>query len=508
MKTIFHNADVITMDAARPRAQAVAVEDGRIVALGSDADILPLKSGARLVDCHGGALLPGFIDAHIHLLSYAASLISVDCSPDAVSSICDIQDALGRRAARTPAGSWIRATGYDETALAERRHPTRWDLDAAVPGHPVRLIHRTGHASVLNSPALALAGIGIATAEPAGGYMERDLTTGEPTGLLVEMNALLDAAVPSIDEAEMVRAVRRASDHLLSEGVTALQDATAVNGPDEWQTFRRIISQGHLGQSVTLMEGYASLGKLPRQALGGRLRRGPVKITVSELGDEISPDERELPTTVRQAHRRRRQVAIHAIEERAVRAAVDAIEEALLARPRSDHRHRIEHCGVCPPALAQRMGVMGIAVVSQPSFLYHSGERYLAQVPREDLPHLYPFGDLLRAGVRLAAGSDAPVALPRPLLSIQTVVTRAGRLGAVLSPQQSLTVEQALLMHTRDAAWSAFQEDERGSIGPGRRADFVLLSNDPTSLPPDEISDLDVEMTVVGGEILWPPTAC
>jgi predicted amidohydrolase YtcJ len=507
MKTIFHNANVVTMDAARPRAEAVAVENGRITALGSDTDVLALKSGASLVDCRGGALLPGFIDAHMHLLAYAASLISADCSPDAVASIADIQHALRRRTAQTPAGRWVRATGYDETALAERRHPTRWELDAAVPGHPVRLIHRSGHASVLNSLALTLAGVDTATEEPPGGYMHRDLTTGEPTGLLVEMDALLDAAIPRIDDVELARAVRQASDNLLSEGVTAVQDATSTNGPDEWQTFRRLIVEGHLRLPVAVMEGYASLGKLPQQALGGRLRRGAVKIALSELGDEITPDADELAAMVWQAHRRGRQVAIHAIGRRAVHAAVRAIEEALRRRPRRDHRHRIEHCGICPPDLAKRIGMLGIVVVSQPSFLYHSGERYLAQVPREDLPHLYPFGDLLRAGALLAAGSDAPVVPPRPLLSIQTAVTRAGRLSAALSPQQSMDVGQALLMHTRDAAWSAFQDDERGSIEPGKRADFVLLSNDPTSVPPDEIADLEVEMTIVAGEIAWPPSA-
>jgi predicted amidohydrolase YtcJ len=507
MKTVFHNANVITLDAARPRAGAVVVEDGRITAVTSDTDALALKSEAFLVDCRGGALLPGFIDAHIHMLSYAASLISVDCSPAAVSSIGDIQDALRRKAAQTPAGDWIRAAGYDETALAERRHPTRWELDVAAPGHPVRLVHRSGHASVLNSLALARAGIDIATEEPPGGHMERDLATGEPSGLLIEMDALLDSAVPRIDDAELAQAVRRASHILLSEGVTAAQDATATNGPDEWQTFRRLIAGGDLRLPVTLMEGYASLGGLPRMALGGRLRRGPVKTAVSELGAEITPDEGELADMVWQAHSRGRQVAIHAVEERAVRAAVRAIEEALRRKPRRDHHHRIEHCGICPADVAKKIGLLGIAVVSQPSFLYFSGDRYLTNVPREDLPHLYPLGDLLRARVRLAAGSDAPVVPPRPLLSVQTAVTRASRLGAVLSPPQSLDVEQALLMHTRNAAWSVFEDDIRGSIAPGKRADFVLLSNDPTSVPPDEIADLDVEMTVVAGEITWPASA-
>jgi predicted amidohydrolase YtcJ len=504
MRTVFHNANVVTLDAACPHAEAVATEKGRIVALGSDAELATPRSGASLVDCHGGTLLPAFIDAHMHLLAYAASLVSVDCSPEAVSSFADIQGALRREAARTPAGRWLRATGYDETALAERRHPTRWDLDAAAPDNPVRLIHRSGHASVLNSLGLARVGVSISTAEPPGGYMERELTTGEPTGLLMEMDALLDAAIPRIDDSELAQAVRRASDSLIAAGVAAVQDATATNGPDSWQTFRRLTVEGHLRVPVTVFEGYESLGRLPRQAIGGRLRRGPVKIPVSELGDEITPDERELAAMVWQVHRRSRQVAIHAVGRRAVEAAATAIEEALRRRPRPGHRHRIEHCGVCPPDLAGRIAALGITVVSQPSFLYHSGDRYLARVPREDQPHVYPFGDLLRAGARLAAGSDAPVTPSRPLLSIQSAATRASRLGAVLSPEQSISVEHALRMHTFDAAWSAFDDAERGSIAVGKRADFVLLSSDPTSVPPDEIADLEVEMTFIAGEIAWP----
>ena len=507
MKTVFHNANVVTLDPSHPHADAVVVEDGRVTAVTSGGQGLPFRSEAFLVDCRGGALLPGFIDAHLHLLSYAASLVSVDCSPDALSSINDIQEALRRRVAHVPAGGWIRATGYDETALAERRHPTRQDLDAAAPANPVRLIHRSGHASVLNSLALSLTGIGVETVEPPGGHMERDFTTGEPTGLLMEMDALLDGAVPPIDAAELAEAVRRANDNLLAEGITAVQDATATNGPDEWQTLRRLMAAGRLQVPTILFEGYSSLGKLPKQALAGRLRRGPVKIAISELGDGVTPDEDELAAMVWEAHRRGRQVAIHAIGQRAVEAAVNAVEASLRRRPRSDHRHRIEHCSVCPPELAKRMAGLGIAVVSQPAFLYHSGDRYLTHVPRDEVPHLYPFGGLLRAGVRLAAGSDAPVAPPRPLLGIQSAVTRASRLGVALSPEQSLTVEQALRMHTLDAAWSAFQEGERGSVEVGKAADFVLLSNDPTAVPPDEIADLDVEMTVIGGEVVWPSSS-
>ncbi len=488
MKAVFYSANVVTLGSAPPRAEAIAVEDGRIIALGSDGDLSSQRHGALLVDCHGGALLPGFIDAHIHLLSYAASLTSVDCSPDAVSSIADIQEALRRKAAQTPAGHWVRATGYDEAALAERRHPTRQDLDAAVPANPVRLIHRSGHASVLNTPALSAMGIGAAV---------------DSTGLLIEMNDLLDAVIPRIDDVELTQAVRRAGDNLFREGVTAIQDATP-NGPDEWETFRRLLSGNNLRLPVTLFEGFDALGKLPEQALDGRLRRGPVKIVIDESEGQIVPDEARLAEMVWQAHGHGRQVAIHAVEQPAIEAAVNAIAASLRQAPRTEHRHRVEHCGICPKKLADRIAGLGIVVVSQPPFLYHNGDRYLKTVPPADLPHLYPFGDLLRSRVRLAAGSDAPVVPPRPLLSVQSAITRCGRLGASLSHEQSLTIDQALRMHTIDAAWSAFDEHERGSIEIGKRADFVLLSGDPTAVPPDEIADLEIEMTIIAGEIAWP----
>ena len=175
MDLILHNASVITMNPQRPRAEAVAVRQGRIAAVGSEGEVASLRTAeTRLLDCGGGALLPAFIDAHAHLLAYAASLLSVDCGPAAVRSIDDIRRAIEERARATPPGRWLRAFGYDETALAERRHPNRHDLDAAAPQHPVRLIHGSGHACVLNSLALRLAGIDITSEEPPGGYMERE----------------------------------------------------------------------------------------------------------------------------------------------------------------------------------------------------------------------------------------------------------------------------------------------------------------------------------------------
>jgi predicted amidohydrolase YtcJ len=492
------------MEPSRPRAEAVAVAGDRLLAVGSEAGVARHRGPrTRLIDGRGGTLLPGFIDAHCHLLSYAASLLSVDCSPKAVRSIADIQAAVA--AARTPEGRWLRAVGYDESELAEGRHPTRWDLDTAAPRHPVRLLHRTGRACVLNSLAMSLVGLGTASEEPVGGYMERDPASGEPTGLLLEMNDVVDPFVPPLPYDELSAGVRQAAQVLLSEGVTAIHDATATNGRQEWQLFRRLMADGYVPLSVELMEGYDHLGELPEADDTLPLRRGPVKLVISELGDEVHPGPAELAEMVSRVHEAGRQVAIHAVGAAAVTAAADALAAVLKPRPRGDHRHRIEHCGVCPPALARRLASLRVVVVTQPSFVYHNGDRYLRGVPSKDLAHLYPLRTLLDAGVPLAAGSDAPVAPPGVLSGVAAAVDRLSSSGAAVTPDQAVSVEEALAMHTRAVAHAAFEEGERGSIRAGKRADLVLLSGDPLSGA--SVESLHVEMTMVGGEIAWPREA-
>ena len=479
------------MDPARPLAEAVAVRDGRIVAVGDvQGAARAVDADAQRIDCGGGTLLPAFIDAHCHLLAYAAGLRSVDCR--GARRIADIQAALRRRAEELPAGEWIRAFGYEETSLEEGRHPTRHDLDAAAPRHPVRLIHSSGHASVLNSLALQRAGIDSATEEPPGGALERDLDTGEPSGVLLGMEALIERAVLPLSYPELATAVREAAGRLLGAGVTCVQDATHTNGRAEWELFERLMADGALPLAVVLMEGIEHLGELPERGGGGRLRRGPVKIMLHELGDDLWPDEAALARLVTAAHDAGRQVAIHAVDERAVAAAADAIEAALRRRPRADHRHRIEHCGVAPPGLAPRLAELGVVVVSQPSFVWERGDRYLRLVPDEQRSSLYAFRTLRDAGVALAAGSDAPVTAPGPLASVAAAVDRRTKSGRPLAPEQAVAAGDALRWWTTEAAFAAFLEAERGALRPGLRADLVLLSSNPEVAPPEELRRLAV----------------
>jgi predicted amidohydrolase YtcJ len=504
---VLYNARVITMDTACPRAEAVAVEGERILAVGSEEDVRP-HVGARteVIDCGGRAVLPGFIDGHCHLLAFAASLLSADCSPAAVFSIADIQATIRHRAQETPAGRWIRAVGYSEADLAEGRHPTRWDLDAAAPDHPVRLIHRSGHACVLNSPALRLCGIDITTEEPPGGYLDRAPSSGEPTGLLLEMNELVERAVPPLAYEELAEGVRLASQRFLAAGVTSLVDATHTNGPSEWELLRRLRREGHLTPRVTAMVGFDHLEDGERWKANEEnewLSLGPAKIVIKELSDEIHPTEDELAALVTEAHGRGWQVAVHAVEERAVAAAVAAFEAALARRPRADHRHRIEHCGLCPSDLVRRIGTADLLVVTQPSFLYYNGDRYLRQVAPEKQALLYPLRSLGRAGVPLAAGSDCPVVEPDVIAGLYGAVARHSAAGRPLPGTEAIGIEEALAMNTAGAAFSSFAESERGSIVAGRLADLVVLSSDPADSPSAELLALRPEIAIVGGRIVW-----
>ena len=506
---LLYNANVITLEPWLPRASWVAVEDGRIaeVRRGDPPRELLGRQGVRAVDCEGGVLIPGFHDAHCHVLATASALLAVDCSPGAVSSVAEIGERLRQRADSLPPGAWIRGAGYNEFYLLERRHPDRHDLDAAVPDRPVRLAHRSRHAHVLNTRALELAGIRADTPDPVDGVIERDPATGEPTGLLLEMGGYLDGVVPPLAREELYEGVRLFNAQCLSMGITSLQDATHTNTPERWRLFKEVRERGLLTPEVTLMAGAAHLPEFLREGFAfgcerDGMRLGAAKIMLTMTTGSLSPSIEELAFTVERAARSGFPVAIHAVEAEAVEAAVEAIcrlgqgEEAGL-------RHRIEHCSECPPWLADRLAGCGISVVTQPGFIYHHGDRYLAEVDEERQPWLYTIGSLRARGVRVGAGSDAPVAALSPLDGVYAAVTRRSSSGASLLPNEAVDAHTALRMHTLDSACASAQEHVRGSIATGKRADLALLDRDPTAIDREEIRDTKVLITVAGGRVVW-----
>jgi len=234
-----------------------------------------------------------------------------------------------------------------------------------------------------------------------------------------------------------------------------------------------------------------------------QLRLGGVKIILDETTGHLRPSQAELNEMVLRIHQAGFQACLHAVEEKAVEAACSAIEYALRKFPKPDHRHRIEHCSVCPQSLARKLAALGIMVVTQPSFIYYSGERYLRTVPAEDLKHLYPIRTLLKSGVKVAASSDCPIAPANPLIGIYAATSRMTETGEAVLSEEKVTPEEVLTMYGQNAARATFEEGMKGSISPGKLADLVVLTGDPTKLPIDELKTLQVEMTMINGEIVW-----
>ncbi len=392
--------------------------------------------------------------------------------------------------------------------MAEKRHPNRWDLDKATAEHPVKLTHRSGHAHVLNSKALNLVGITRETGDPEGGMIERDLKTGEPTGLLYEMGDFLYDRIPPLTPAELEKGLQKANMELISLGVTSIQDASSRNGTEQWKLLQSWKKSGILHPRVNLMMGIYAFKKNSKQHYLNELnqnqfRLGAIKIILDDTTGRLHPSQSELNEMVFEVHHAGQQIAIHALEEKAVKAACEAIQFALQKSPAKDHRHRIEHCSVCPPELARKIASLGITVVTQPAFIYFHGERYLDTVPDEQLKHLYPIRILLDQGINVAASSDCPIVSPDPLIGMNAAMHRLSATGDIVGARQKIPSSAALQMYTLNAARATFEETIKGTITPGKLADLVVLNADPTRLTTDEFRNLKVEKTIIGGKVVW-----
>ncbi len=506
---ILFNAKVITMDPALPEARSVVIRDGRIVETTRIDPSGTLGDDVKTIDLGGRTVLPGFIDAHCHIVSFAESLVSLNLSPhEGVDSIANIQDKIRSFCRERALGAWVRGKGYNEFYLAEQRHPNKWDLDAAAPGHPVKLTHRSGHAHVLNSLALKLAGITVESGDPPGGMIDREPDTGEPTGLLYGMGGYLARMVPPTNELEIEQGLTQVNERLLSCGITSVQDASAHNNLRQWRRFEGWKARDMFKPRITMMIGPAGFGEWKRRPYSTRiaedqLKIGGVKIIVDEVTGSLHPAKNKLERRVLDVHRAGLQVAIHAIEESVIGAACDAIEQALCVLPRPDHRHRIEHCSVCPPDVVRRLYDLGIAVSTQPAFLYYNGDRYLRTVPDSQRQYLYPIGTMAKRDLLVAFGSDTPIVGPDPFVGIHAAVTRGTTGGETLLQEEGIDVPTALRMYTLSAARVAFEEGCKGSLVPGKMADLVVVNEDPREADAARLKDLRVDMTIIGGEVVW-----
>jgi predicted amidohydrolase YtcJ len=507
---ILENAEIITCDPGCPRAEAMAIKHNRITAIGSREAVGGMKSSrTRTLDCQGKTLIPGFQDAHCHFYSSLRKLFSLDFSPEAVKSIRDIQTVLKNKARYIPAGTWLSGTDYNEFYLAEKRHPTRRDLDEAAPDHPVILTHRSLHACVLNSTALKKVGLHFESEEPPGGIIDRELESGEPNGILYEMLSWVQARIKSPLSGEELRwGIQQLNRRFLEWGITSFTDATVTNDLKQLADFERLSEENQISSRMHIMLGAEGLPADQRQEVRQRphhnkVRTGALKIVISAATGQIRPAQEELNRLVLEVNRAGFQAAIHAVETPSIAAAVTALEYAQGQLPERDFRNRIEHCSECSPDLAVRLARLKAVVVTQPPFLYFQGERYRIEVPPEIQPALYAFKMWKEAGLKVAGSSDSPVVKENPIFGLYAAITRRTRSGQALLPEQRLSAAEALEMYTRQAAYANFEEEESGSLGPGKLADYLVLSGNPLTCPPQEILNLRVEKTFIGGHLVW-----
>lgn len=373
--------------------------------------------------------------------------------------------------------------------LAERRHPTRTELDAAAPDHPVRLTHRSGHAEVLNSRALALAGIDESVPEPPGAAFGRSLDDGRLDGLLLGMADRVEAAMPPPDPSAVSAAVDAWARARLAEGITTLVDAGPRNGRAEWETLAALAAGGSLPQRLVVMEGADHLGELPEQAAAGRVLRGEVKVQPRVLeGEAVGVDD--LAAVVRRAAAADRRVAIHAPTVESVRTALVAFRQ--VGDPRG---HRVEHAPLLPPDLVDAIAEAGVVVVAQPGLLTEVTPRYEQLLSVAERERLHPWREVTAAGVTLAFSSDAPVSRSGPLAA--SAAASSAR-PATLAPGQAIEPLEALAAWTSGAA-AVCGLDDRGLIEPGRVADLVVVGG-PLERDP---ATCQVLATVVGGEVVY-----
>lgn len=524
-----------------PPASALLVLGTTIGAVGDAAHCLDVAAALghdrpERINLDGATVLPGFVDPHAHPLMYGQLLSWVDCSPDRAQSIPEIVGLLREAADRLPAGAPIRGYGYEHRNLRERRHPHRHELDRVSSTREVYLMNASGHGGVVNSFTLDLHGIDASTPDPAGGTFFRD-GSGDLTGELSDAacNVLTGMGGVKVGQhgpnfhladepAELERALRTAQQRFLAGGVTTVGDAQVSSR--ELSTYLRLSAADRLDLRVTmyflshLLDDVLALG-LDRPFGNARLSFAGVKLYADGtlggwtayfpegyLGDpcrtgQLYHSPEDYADLVARAHAAGLQTATHAQSPTAIGMVLDAIDVAQQAVPRTDARHRIEHCGLPTPAQITRMAELGVWPVNQSQHYYNWGEGVTDAIgtPGE---RFNPLGEFERAGVPVTLSSDAPVAAPIPLEAVQAAVTRVTRNGHRLGPDDlRIGIDTALRAHTVNGARVLGRESELGTLEVGKRADLAILSADPYRTEPDRIGSITVQATWIDGDQVY-----
>jgi predicted amidohydrolase YtcJ len=501
------------------------VRDGRVEAVGGDAEVDALAGpGTRVVDLRGRLVVPGFNDAHVHFLDGGFSLLSVDLRP--ARDEAEFARRLGEHARTLPAGRWIRNGNWDHEAWPSKREPTRALVDPVTPEHPVFVNRLDVHMALANSLALRLAGVTRDTPDVPGGTIVKD-ARGEPTGLLKDKAmGLVSRVVPEPTREMNLVAARRALAEAARFGVTSVQDCSSI---DALPTYMELRDRGELTARVYAWRPESSLPALRqggvRPGLGDdRLRLGAVKIfSDGSMGSSTAAffapyaDEPgntglllhadgELSRLVEQADRDGFALAVHAIGDRANALVLDAFAAAAAANGPRDRRFRIEHAQVVRERDLDRFRALGVVASIQPSHCADDLRWAERRIGRDRCGDAYRFRSFLDRGVAVALGTDWPVEPLDPRPGLHAAVTREhpdeGPAGGWFA-QEKVSLEDALDAATRGSAYAEFAERRKGTLVPGRLADLVVFGGDLFAVPPREILSLPVDLTVVGGDVVF-----
>lgn len=534
--SVYYNGTIITMDNDRPLAEAVAVSEGRIAAVGN-RDVILASAGnkARRIDLEGHTLLPGFVDSHghAHAIGLQASTANLLPPPDgAGADIPALQAQLSDWMANDPAVmrsiGWVIGFGYDDSQLAEQRHPNRRDLDAVTTNYPMMIIHQSGHFGVANSRALERLGITTASENPDGGIIRREQKSGQPNGVLEEMAFLapLMQLLSRFDDAMNEHLVIEGTRLAATYGYTTVQEGRAM--PAAMAAMRRVAERGALDVDLVAYPDMLAVPDVtPSRTYEKRFRIGGVKLTIdgSPQGKTAylsepyfhpphgqsadyrgygAIDEGTARASVARAFARGWQILCHANGDAAIDQYIDAVRAAQAEYPDVDNRPVLIHGQTLRRDQVEALDELGIFPSLFPMHTFYWGDWHRESVlgpVRAD--NISPTGWLLERGMMFGSHHDAPVALPDAMRVLAATVTRRSRSGDILGPEHRVPVATALKAMTLWPAWQHFEEHEKGSIEPGKLADFVVLSANPMAVPEEELNTLMVEQTIKEGRIVY-----
>ncbi|MBU3916514.1 amidohydrolase [bacterium] len=526
---LYFGGEIHTVDDVAPFVEAVAVKNGRIIAVGSESECKSMLGDTyESIDLKGKALLPGFIDTHLHpplMLFYELSADLRD-----ITTIEQLQTKMRAVAQKDKSANWVVGIEFEEKELSEPKIPTRHDLDAACPDRPAFILMRDGHSLVANTKAIQIVGLTASTCDPEGGLIVRE-DDGYPAGHFCETaSQLILEGMPFPDMETISNTIEIIGNQISANGITSagviLQtDEEGVAGKqgiydvplmemfiDKIQTNMYVLLVAHDLSPFT--NAYKTKLHTPEKM--GENRVGGLKFWADgtfgswtaylsspytdqpEKSGLLIHDEDEMYRRMVLAHNAGLQIAIHVIGDAACRVCVDLFERLLTKYPKANHRHRLEHVSLLSEDLIADISRLNLVVCVNPSFIHEEKSWLPVRLGLERVKWVYPFRALIDAGIKVAAASDAPASSLSALDAIQRCVTREG-----FEPHQGISAPEAIRMYTIDAAYAQFEESVKGSISVGKRADFVILSKNPATVPTEEIKKIVVEQTISGGEEIY-----